>query len=495
MIVILVILVYLGLVLIVGTMSHKFFRGTGEDYFAASRTIGPFVLLMSLFGTNMTAFSILGASGEAYHRGIGVFGLMASSTALVAPCVFFFVGTRLWAIGKRYGYFTQVQYFRERWNSNGLGLLLFVVIVALIVPYLLIGVMGGGITLHQITGGQIPQWLGGLLVCAVVFAYVSYGGVRGTAWANTFQTLVFMILGGAAFFIIVHKMGGLSATLGRVAPDLMIHGVHIKPLELLTYTCIPLSVGMFPHIFMHWLTAKNAETFRYPVIWYPICVAVVWIPSVLLGILGSVDVPGLKGPEANSVLVQMIERHAPGVLAGLLGAGVFAAIMSSLDSQSLSIGSMFTHDIVRHYGFRPESTKDGLSEKGQVLVGRLFVFGILCLTYLLSLVLNRSIFKLAVWSFTGFASLFPIVVAALFWKRSTKYGAFASVISVVVLWIYFFIQGWQVPGYTVGGSGVMPVAVILAVSAAAMIIGSLMSNPPDSTVIQKFFSPEAEKTD
>ena len=495
MIVIAVIFAYLGLVLIVGTVSHKFFCGTSEDYFVASRTIGPFVLLMSLFGTNMTAFSILGASGEAYHRGIGVFALMASSTALVAPCVFFFVGTRLWAIGKRHGYFTQVQYFRERWNSNGFGLLLFIVIVALIVPYLLIGVMGGGITLHQITKGQIPQWLGGLLVCAVVFIYVCYGGVRGTAWANTFQTLVFMTLGGATFFIIVHKMGGFSTSLTRVAPDLLIRGAHIKPLELLTYTCIPLSVGMFPHIFMHWLTAKSAGTFRHPVMWYPICVAIVWIPSVLLGILGSVDVPGLKGPEANSILVQMIQRHAPGVLAGLLGAGVFAAIMSSLDSQSLSIGSMFTHDIIRHYRVRVAPATVGLSEGGQVLVGRLFVFGILCLTYLLSLILNRSIFKLAVWSFTGFASLFPIVIAALFWRRSTKYGAFASIFSVVVLWIYFFLQGWQAPGYTVGGTGIMPVAVILAVSAVAMLVGSLISKPPDPAVVQKFFPVEIEQTD
>ncbi len=493
MIVIVIIFAYLGVVLIVGTASNKLFRGTGEDYFAASRTIGPFVLLMSLFGTNMTAFSILGASGEAYHRGIGVFALMASSTALVAPCVFFFVGTRLWAIGKRHGYFTQVQYFRERWNSNGFGLLLFIVIVALIVPYLLIGVMGGSITLHQITDGQIPQWLGGLLVCGVVFVYVCYGGVRGTAWANTFQTLVFMTLGTATFFIIVHKMGGLSASLARVDPDLLMQGTHIRPLELLTYTCIPLSVGMFPHIFMHWLTAKSAGTFRYPVMWYPICVAIVWIPSVLLGLLGSVDVPGLKGPEANSVLVQMIQRHAPGVLAGLLGAGVFAAIMSSLDSQSLAIGSMFTHDIIRHYRVGFDPVKEGLSEKGQVLVGRLFVFGVLFLTYLLSLVLNRSIFKLAVWSFTGFASLFPVVLAALFWKRSTKYGAFASVISVVVLWIYFFIRGWQAPGYTGGGSGVMPVAVILAGSVVAMVVGSLISKPPDPTVIQKFFPSEAAK--
>ena len=70
-----IIFAYLALVLLIGGWSHRFFRGTGEDYFVASRSLGPFLLLMSLFGTNMTAFAILGASGEAYHRGIGVFAL------------------------------------------------------------------------------------------------------------------------------------------------------------------------------------------------------------------------------------------------------------------------------------------------------------------------------------------------------------------------------------------------------------------------------------
>jgi SSS family solute:Na+ symporter len=183
----------------------------------------------------------------------------------------------------------------------------------------------------------------------------------------------------------------------------------------------------------------------------------------------------------------MIELHAPDVLAGLLAAGVFAAIMSSLDSQVLSIGTMFTQDIVRHYGFH-----DRMSEGKQILWGRLFVVAILALTYLLSLVSARSIFKLAIWSFSGFAALFPVVVAALFWKRSTKYGALASVVSVVILWSYFFLQGWQTPGYTLGDAGVMPAAVILAVSAAAMIVGSLLSRPPRSSVVKRFF-PAAEE--
>ena len=99
----------------------------------------------------------------------------------------------------------------------------------------------------------------------------------------------------------------------------------------------------------------------------------------------------------------------------------------------------------------------------------------------------RSIFKLGVWSFTGFAALFPVVVAALFWRRSTKQGALAAILSVALLWTYFFFQGWQTPGYTVGGTGLMPVAVILAVAALAMVVVSLLTRPPDAAVVGKFF--------
>lgn len=485
-----IIIIYLALVVFIGVISHRLFRGTGEDYFMATRTIGPFILLMSLFGTNMTAFSILGASGEAYHHGIGVFALMASSTAFIAPVVFFFIGMRAWAIGKRFGYLTQVDFFRERWNANFLGLLIFIVLILLVIPYLLIGIMGGGITLNQITDGQIPQWVGSLMVCVVVMIYVTYGGLRGTAWVNTMQTLVFMILGGVAFFVIINKLGGLGAVMAKVAednPGLLIRGKNISVLKMLSYTFIPLSVGMFPHIFMHWLSAKKAESFRMAIIWYPLCVALVWVPSVLLGITGTIDFPGLIGPAANSVLIKMIDLHAPEALAGFLAAGVLAAIMSSLDSQVLAVGTMFTNDIVKHYGFG-----DKMSEKQQILFGRIFVSLVLLITFLLSLIANRSIFKLGIWSFTGFASLLPIVIAALYWKRSTKSGALASVFSVILLWIYYFIQDSQAQGYTVGGTGIMPVVVIFFVSALALVVVSLFTSPPDSKTIQKFFPEEGE---
>jgi SSS family solute:Na+ symporter len=484
-----VILAYLAAVLLVGLLSHRLYRGTGEDYFLATRTIPSFLLLMSLFGTHMTAFSLLGASGESYRNGIGVFALMASSSALVVPVVFWFVGLPLWAIGKRRGYLTQVQFFRERWSSDGLGLLLFFVLVALLVPYLLIGVLGGGLTLARITDGTVPSWLGSLMVCAVVLTYVTYGGLRGTAWANTLQTLVFMVLGAVAFFWIVGQMGGLESALARVAearPDLLVRGERIQPLKLATYACLPLSAGMFPHLFMHWLTAKRAESFRLPIVAYPLCIAVVWLPSVLLGVVGVLDFPDLAGPEASSVLVSLIKLHAPELLAGLLAAGVFAAIMSSLDSQVLSLGTMFTHDIVRRYGFGRS-----MDERRQVLVGRLFVVSILLVTYLISLVASPRIFGLGVWSFTGFAALFPVVLAALYWPRSTKQGVIASVLGVAALWGWFFARGWGQPGYTVGGSGLMPVALILVVAAALLVVVSLLTPPPPREVLARFFPEES----
>ena len=509
-----IILIYLALVLAVGTMSHRLSRGTGEDFYVASRTIGPFFLLMSLFGTNMTAFAILGGSGEGFLKGVGVFALMPSSSALVIPSIFFFIGTRVWAIGKKHGYVTQIQFFRDRWQSDSVGLLLFIVVIALLIPYLLIGVIGGGSTLSVITKGQLTSfpswmvvqpgdgttpvpnvggaqpWVGGFLVTTVVFAYVIYGGMRGTTWANVFQTIVFMVLGAVTMVIVIQRMGGLQTAMAKVAETsghVLSREEHFMPLQMLSYTLVPLSVGMFPHLFSHWLTAKSANTFRIPLMWYPICIAAVWIPSVLLGILANAADPAVQRGPANTILIRMIDTYAPGVLAGLLCAGVFAAIMSSLDSQALSIGSMFANDIVRHYGFH-----DQMTEKQQVLTGRIFIGLILLTTFILAQVTNRSIFRLGVWCFSGYSALFPVVIAALFWRRSTKWGALASIITTIVLWIALFTLGWKSPlgeDYTIGDTGLMPVAVMLAGSAVAMIVVSLLTQPPDDTHVARFIRP------
>ena len=98
-----IVFVYLTAILYVGIFAWRYRRDGAavEEYFLAGRSLGPAVFLLSLFGTNMTAFTILGSAGHAFANGIVTFALMASSSAFVIPLTLFFIGTRLWALGKR----------------------------------------------------------------------------------------------------------------------------------------------------------------------------------------------------------------------------------------------------------------------------------------------------------------------------------------------------------------------------------------------------------
>ena len=517
--------IYLALLLGLALFSAKLFRGTSSDYFVASRSIGPFMLLMSVFGTTMTAFALVGSTGKAFQRGIGTYGLMASSSGLIHAACFFLIGIKLWSYGKKYGYVTQIQFFRDRFESRGFGYVLFPVLVTLVIPYLLIGVLGAGKTIGGVTrgmfpdffastAGAVPPWISGLVVCLVVLAYVFSGGSRAAAWANTFQTIVFMCMGLLAFYLISSKLGGLGAAIEaandahkvRTPSDLDLVGkggaftreVGIPPLMFLTYMFIPLSVGMFPHLFQHWLTARSAKSFRLTVIMHPIFIMIVWVPCVLIGVWATAAftpegiagmppainglIKGLPDQSTGAVLTLMVKGLIQDpIVVGLVTAGILAAIMSSLDSQFLCLGTMFTNDIVLHG--KPEGR---YSDKQIVLIARGFIIAIVALTYIISLVNPKNIFDLAVWSFSGFASLTPLVFAALYWKGSTRAGAYASVISAMAVWLYFFGKSGWGGEYTVFG-GVMPVAISFGAGALAMLVVSCLTSKPSDATIEKFF--------
>ncbi|MGI9241984.1 MAG: sodium:solute symporter family protein [Verrucomicrobiales bacterium] len=519
-----IIAIYLALLLGLAMFSAKLFRGTSTDYFVASRSIGPFMLLMSVFGTTMTAFALVGSTGKAFERGIGVYGLMASSSGLIHAACFFLIGIKLWSFGKKYGYVTQIQFFRDRYASDKFGYLLFPILVLLVIPYLLIGILGAGKTIAGVTrgmfpdffsatGGAVPSWLTGIVICVVVLLYIFSGGSRATAWANTFQTIVFMCMGMLAFYLISQKLGGLKAAieaandahLVRTPSNLQIgegdgafnRHVGVPQLMFLSYMFIPLSVGMFPHLFQHWLTARSARSFRLTLIAHPLCIMIVWVPCVLIGVWGTAvfaggiaGMPpplqdlmrGLPNQNTGAVLSLMVKGLIQDpVIVGLVTAGILAAIMSSLDSQFLCLGTMFTNDIVLH-----GKPKDRYTDKQIVWIARSFVIGIVILTYVLSLLAPAGIFNLAVWSFSGFASLTPVVFAAIYWRRSTKAGAYAAVIAATVCWGILFVRsGFGVTEGTI--AGIMPVAFCFLAGAAAMVVVSLATSPPSEETVEKFF--------
>src|SRR6266436_826080 len=185
-----VILLYVTLIAFIGSIAFRRGKTNTEDFFLANRSVGEMVFFLSLFATNMTAFAILGSSGMSYKQGIGVYGLMASSSGLVIPLTIFFIGTRLWALGKRFGHQTQVAFFRDRWECDTIGTVIFALSAAMLVPYMIISIMGGGTVLAQISHNQsgsaplIPYWLGCGIVAVVVTVGVFLGGMRGTVWVN-----------------------------------------------------------------------------------------------------------------------------------------------------------------------------------------------------------------------------------------------------------------------------------------------------------------------
>src|SRR5438132_9530067 len=168
MIPVVVIMVYLAVIALVGGIAFRRGKSNTEDFFLANRSVGEMVFFLSLFATNMTAFAILGSSGQAYRQGIGIYGMMASSSGLVIPLTIFFIGTRLWALGKRFGHQTQVQFFRDRWECSGIGTAIFALSAAMLVPYMIISIIGGGTVLELISTENghaiIPYWLGCLAV-------------------------------------------------------------------------------------------------------------------------------------------------------------------------------------------------------------------------------------------------------------------------------------------------------------------------------------------
>ena len=501
---------YLVLLLGLGGAASRLSRGTSRDYLLASHSIGPVLLLMSLFGTTMTAFALVGSTGKAFQLGIGVYGLMASSSGIVHSLCFFLIGVKLWRLGQQHGYTTQVEYFRDRLGSHSFGYLLFPVLVGLVIPYLLIGVLGSGAVINGVTRGTfetafadhahgVPAWLGSLAICLVVLTYVFTGGMRGTAWANTFQTAVFMVLGVVTFVVIAKEIGGgesfLESLQGATANVLKSHPekleMHPPAAFYFSFLLIPLSAGMFPHLFQHWLTARSAAAFKLPVIVHPLFILIVWLPCVMVGawatsaVVGGEPVFPSPPEDVNKVLPILVARVAGPVLSGLLSAGILAAVMSSLDSQFLCLGTMFTNDIVlaRHDG---TSDQDG---KRVVKYARFFIVAIVAVTYLLSLGKPAEIFDLALWCFGGFSGLVPLVLAALYWRRLTLAGATASVVAMVVTWLALFFVGMggypPVPGYKF--MGMLPAATIVAVPAFVLVVVSLATKPPPEETVAKFF--------
>jgi SSS family solute:Na+ symporter len=420
-----------------------------------------------------------------------------------------------------------VSFFRDRWECDAIGTVIFGLSAMMLVPYMIISIMGGGTVLAQISHASgagtplIPYWLGCGVVAVAVTMGVFLGGMRGTVWVNILQSTLFLCFGAAAVVTICHALpGGIGHYMSGLANDpktrFLLTREKMPPQVFWSYTLIPLSSIMFPHMAIMCFSARKVTAFKKTVILYPLAILLIWLPCVFLGVLGMAALGKVADPDG--ILLLMLDKYEPSWLAGLLGAGIISAVMGSDAHQVLALSTMFTKDIYQHYGGREK-----YGEKAAVYFARGFIILVTVAAYLIALGLKtrQGIFEIAVrYAFSGFAAMAPIMIAALFWKRSTKWGALAAALFTAACLIYFaFLQNsghpgdvvWQIGhgktaikllflnprGEVSFWNGFMTVVPMVFGSAFCMIAGSLLTRAPSRATLDKYFGnvkPSFERT-
>ena len=481
-------IVYLVAILGIGEYARRRTRLDVEDYFMASRSFGTVVLLFALLATNMTAFIMIGIPGLVYRAGIGAYG-WGSVFFLTFPVVFATVGYRLWLTGKKFGHITPGDLFNHRYDATHLGTLVVVVMTVWTVPYILLGAMGAGLAFAGLTGGLVPYWAGALLVLVVVFLYVMAGGMRGTAWTNTFQGAVMIVFLWLLLVVLGLQLGGFRAA-SRATMDVA-PALASRPGQIPIFTwqfyfswiiVFAINTIMNPHMFQRILPGFSIETLKRVAVLYPIGLMLVWIPPNIIGFWGRAQIPGLEGSASDNILPALVGSQFGPVIGGLALAGILAALMSSIDGQTLSLSNLFERDIVRNY--RPQ-----MGERREVWLGRVFVVVILAVIYVLALLRVAPITVIAEFAFTGYALLFLPLMVGFYWRRANAAAAWiAIVVGFVGLWAFEIDRFTSIAGlpdaWTFGFTPIVPLLLVQIVIVA--VVPYVTAQPPAERVEEYF---------
>ncbi len=383
-------------------------------------------MFFTLAATNFSAFTFLGFAGKAYDSGFGQYGIMAFGTAIMA-IMFYVIGRKVWKLGKEKGYITPPELIGDRFNSTSLRLLFMGVMVVFTIPYLATQAIGAGMLIESVTGASIGWQIGAIFTMFVIMVYVIFGGMRGSGWTDVIQGVLMISALTLAVVFIAINLGGFEAanTMAyNASPELFTRpggGDFFMPMMWFSFMLLWIFADpMFPQIFSRFYTAKDEKSLKQSMILYPIVVSFLFLCPVLIGIWAhgvGLDVAGQK----DMVLPMMVANYAPGFVYAFVMVGALAALMSTADSQLLSLSTMLSHDL--------PFKKRKISEIniGRILIVILSLFAILFV--ITSYNPKEGIMgTLVKTTFSGLAVLCPTTIAALYWKRATKYGCIASIL-------------------------------------------------------------------
>ena len=478
MIFIALVILYFIILLILGIFAHKRTKKTPEDYFLANRTFGPLILFFTLAATNFSAFTFLGFAGKAYSSGFGQYGIMGFGTAIMA-IMFYVIGRKVWKLGKKKGYITPPELIGDRFNSISLRLIFMFVMVIFTIPYLATQAIGAGYLINYMVPG-ITWQIAAIVTMIIIMVYVLSGGMRGSGWTDVIQGVIMIIAMSLAVVFVAIGLGGFESANTAAfssAPELFTRpggGAFFVPQMWFSFMLLWIFADpMFPQIFSRFYTAKDEKSLKTSMTLYPILVSFLFLFPVLIGVWAhgaSESISSLiEQSPPDMVLPIMVANYSPSFIFAFVMIGALAALMSTADSQLLSLSTMLSRDI--------PIKKKKISE---ILFGKILII-ILTLFAILFIIggFNEKVGimgTLVSTTFSGLAVLCPTVIAALYWKKATKYGCILSIIVGEITIFLFEIKN-------IAGETIIPTFGFLSaiwgilISVIILIIVSYLTQP------------------
>jgi SSS family solute:Na+ symporter len=437
-----------------------------EQWTVAGRRFGLIIFWFLMAGEVYTTFSFLGVSGRAYSWGGPV--LYVISYISLAYVILFFIGPRIWEMGKKYSLHTQADYFLVRYGSTYLAALVAVVGVVTLILYLQLQLTGLGIIIQLASFDVVSRPLGITIAFLVVAGFVLSSGIRAVAWVSVLKNALMLVaVIGVGIAIPYHYFGGIREMFQALIP--------VKPHHLTMPGSIPTNghtwfvstilanacgFYMWPFWFGSLYSAKSADTIRRNAIIMPLYNLM--LPLVFfVGYAAILTTPALKNGDL-ALLITVRNTYPPAIL-GFVGAAGALTAMVPAAVIVLTAGTLFAKNVVRPL-FAPSMNDDsvaGLAKIMVVLISALALF--------VAIQSSNSLVGILLFAYNGISQLFPAVALGLYWKHATALGAFAGIlVGVGTAILLVFSKHDPYFGYNAG-------FVALCLNLAVTIVVSLMS--------------------
>jgi len=445
---------YLVIVLLVGLRARHGQTSSLEGYVAGGRHMGLLVLFFILGAEVFSAFAFLGGPGWAYSKGAPALYIIAYLA--LAVIVWWLIAPLISRLGRQHGFLTQAEFLSACYPTprNVLGLVIGVISVLAMIPYLTIQIAGAGMLFEAATSGTIPFWLGSLLACGVVAAYVYASGLQGIGWTNLLQGAMMVVIAWALGLTTAEQFfGGVGDMFRQIqseAPEyLTMPGVGGMGWGAFSTAILVSALGcvMWPHIFMKFYSAKSERTLKRVFMLYPLY-SYLLIPLLVIGFAGVILLKDTPLDSPDKVLLTIVVELAdlPAWVIGMALSGALAAAMSTAANLAHTSATILVRDVVQ---FSPRMR--ALPEQKALSLTRYGVIAISLMAYLLALVNPGSLVSLLLGAYGIIVQLLPMLLGALFWRRSSQTAAFVglSVGAIITLLLQFGIDApfnWH-PGF------------------------------------------------